>query len=248
MTDLFNLTNMTILVTGGSSGIGLGIAKICADHGASIILVGRNEERLKESQLLLKGAGQHCYYPLDLTSDEALDILVDKLPILDGLVLNAGMVKIVPINYIKRTDLEYIFNLTLHSSIFLIQKLLKYKRIKNGSAICFISSVASQKVSIGNAIYSSAKGALNSFTKSLALELAPKQIRVNAVLPGLVETNILNSGPIESEQLVEHLKKYPLGRYGKPEDIGGLVLYLMSDISSWMTGSLLTIDGGYSLK
>lgn len=97
-------------------------------------------------------------------------------------------------------------------------------------------------------MYSAAKGALNSFAKSLALELAPKRIRVNAVLPGMVVTNILNESSISSQQLEEHMKNYPIGRFGNPEDVAGLAVYLMSDASGWMTGSLLTIDGGYTLK
>ena len=97
-------------------------------------------------------------------------------------------------------------------------------------------------------MYSAAKGALNSFAKSLALELAPKQIRVNAILPGMVETAILKNGSISAEQLEKHKKNYPIGRFGVPEDIAGLTVYLMADLSKWMTGSLLTIDGGYSLK
>ena len=89
---------------------------------------------------------------------------------------------------------------------------------------------------------------MNSFAKSLALELAPKQIRVNAILPGMIATGILASGVVSEEQLQTHLKNYPLGRFGTPEDVAGLTAYLMADVSKWMTGSLLTIDGGYTLK
>jgi NAD(P)-dependent dehydrogenase (short-subunit alcohol dehydrogenase family) len=170
------------------------------------------------------------------------------LPVLDGIILNAGMVKMVPVQFIKKDDLDYMFKLTLHSSIMLIQQLLKSKKIKSEASICFISSVASQKITIGNSVYSAAKGALNSFAKSLALELAPKQIRVNAILPGMIATGILASEVVSEEQLQTHLKNYPLGRFGTPEDVAGLTVYLMADVSKWMTGSLLTIDGGYTLK
>ena len=248
MPDFFNLRNKTILITGGSSGIGLATAKICAEYGASIVLVARNKERLINAFKQLEGIGNHSYYSLDLTSDDSLRELVNQLPKLDGLVLNAGKVKTVPIRFIKREDLEYMFNLTLHSSIILVQNLLKMKKIVPGSSICFISSVSSKKISLGYSLYSSAKGALNSFTRSLALELASKQIRVNAILPGLVQTEGVKNGALTEDQLIEHLKEYPLGRFGQTEDVGGLVLYLMADISGWMTGSLLTIDGGYTLR
>lgn len=247
MNSLFSLQGKTIVVTGASSGIGRAISVYCAQQGATVILTARNKDRLEETlQLLPKG--NHSYFSTDLTSEQELKDLVQQLPVLDGVILNAGMVKTVPVQYIKKDDLEYMFQLTLHSSILLIQQLLKSKKIKSESSICFISSVASQKITIGNAIYSAAKGALNSFTKSLALELAPKQIRVNAILPGMVETSILHDGAVSEEQLQIHLKNYPLGRFGKPEDIAGLTVYLMADVSKWMTGSLLTLDGGYTLK
>ena len=247
MNSLFSLENKTILVTGASSGIGRAIAEMLANQGATVILTARNEVRL-QAVLASLPKGNHRFFSTDLTSDEAVKDLVSQLPPLDGIILNAGMVKTVPVQFIKRDDLDYMFNLMLHSSILLVQQLLKNKKLQAEASVCFISSVASQKITIGNAIYSAAKGALNSFTKSLALELAPKKIRVNAILPGMVETGILDSGTISEEQLQIHLKNYPLGRFGQPEDIAGLTVYLMADVSRWMTGSLLTLDGGYTLK
>lgn len=247
MNSLFGLQDKVILVTGASSGIGRSIAIMCAEQGATVKITARNIERLQETlQLLSKG--NHSYFSTDLTSDESISNLVKELPELDGLILNAGMVKTLPVRFIKKEDLEAMFTLTLHSSVLLIQQLLKQKKIKSGASICFISSVASQKITIGNSMYSAAKGALNSFAKSLALELSPKQIRVNAILPGMVVTTILKDSAISSQQLEEHKKNYPIGRFGTPDDIAGLTVYLMADISKWMTGSLLTIDGGYTLK
>ena len=247
MDSLFNLQGKTILVTGASSGIGKAIAVLCATQGATILLTARNKEKLEETLKLLP-EGNHQYFLADLTLDHEINELVAQLPILDGVILNAGMVKTVPVQYLKKDDLNYMFNLTLNSSVLMIQQLLKKKKIIAEGSICFISSVASQKMTIGNSMYSAAKGALNSFSRSLALELAPKKIRVNAILPGMIETPILDAGPVSKEQLDLHLKNYPLGRFGKPEDIAGLTIYLMADISKWMTGSLLTLDGGYTLK
>ena len=246
MNSIFSLTKKKILVTGSSSGIGRAIAVQCAKQGGNILLVARNESRLIESKEMLS-EGEHAFFIGDLANDESIFKLANDLPILDGIVLNAGLVKTVPVRFIKREVMDEMFNVNIQGSILLIQHLIKLKKIKNGASICFISSIASQKVTLGNAIYSATKGAVNSFTKALALELSSKQIRVNAILPGFVETNILSESIISEEQLEIHKKNYPIGRFGNPDDIAYLAVYLMSDASQWMTGSLLPIDGGYSL-
>ena len=246
MNCIFSLTEKKILVTGSSSGIGRAIAVQCAKQGGDILLVARNESRLIESKEMLS-EGEHAFFIGDLANDESIFKLANDLPILDGIVLNAGLVKTVPVRFIKREVMDEMFNVNIQGSILLIQHLIKLKKIKNGASICFISSIASQKVTLGNAIYSATKGAVNSFTKALALELSSKQIRVNAILPGFVETNILSESIISEEQLELHKKNYPIGRFGNPDDIAYLAVYLMSDASQWMTGSLLPIDGGYSL-
>ena len=200
MNSIFSLTEKKILVTGSSSGIGRAIAVQCAKQGGDILLVARNESRLIESKEMLS-EGEHSFFIGDLANDESIFKLANDLPILDGIVLNAGLVKTVPVRFIKREVMDEMFNVNIQGSILLIQHLIKLKKIKNGASICFISSIASQKVTLGNAIYSATKGAVNSFTKALALELSSKQIRVNAILPGFVETNILSESIISEEQL-----------------------------------------------
>ena len=117
-----------------------------------------------------------------------------------------------------------------------------------GSSIVFISSISGPYVSyIGGSMYSASKGAIDGVAKGMAIELASKSIRVNCVNPGMIETNILSSGEISEEQLKEDTKRYPLGRYGKPEEVAHAVIYLLSDASSWVTGTNLKIDGGYTL-
>lgn len=247
MQNPYSLEGKRLLVTGASGGIGKAVAVQCAAQGASMYVTARNIEKLNETKNLL-GEKEHFVLPADLNNDDDIIALVQQLPLLDGLVLNAGMIKTVPVKFIRRELLQTMFNVNIQSSMMLIQQLLKQKKINENASICFISSVASNYVHLGNSVYSASKGAVNSFSKALALELAPKKIRVNAILPGFVETGILNNGAIGSEQIEEHMKNYPLGRYGKPEDIAYLVQYLLSDASVWMTGSLLTIDGGYSIK
>lgn len=247
MTNVFDLSGKKLLVTGASSGIGRSISIECAAGGASIVLNGRNEKTLLETKELLRGSN-HQIQAADLSIDEQLEDLVDRLPMLDGVILNAGLVKTAPIRFVKKDAIELLFKVNIQSSILLLQKILKQKKINRGGSICFISSIATEKATPGNSLYIATKGAVNTFTQALALELAASQIRVNAILPGFVPTNILNEGIIGDSELELHKKNYPLGRFGKPEDIAYLCVYLMSDASQWMTGSLINIDGGYSIK
>lgn len=247
MQQPFSLSGKKLLVTGASSGIGRSIAVQSAIQGAEILLTARNLPRLEETRSLL-AAGNHHIYDADLCNDDSVLSLADSLPELDGIILNAGMVKTVPVRFVTREILETLFDANFNGSVLLIQRLLRLKKIKKGGSICFISSVSSGYAQLGNSIYSATKGAVNSFTRSLALELAPNGIRVNAILPGFVETGILDHSPIGQDQLEEHKKNFPAGRFGKPEDVAYLAVYLLSPASEWMTGSLITLDGGYSIK
>lgn len=247
-TNPFSLQNKTIFVTGSSAGIGKAIAVGCSNMGADLIITGRDFSRLNLSMKDLQERPNNQYIIADLQNEEDLDRLVNELPVLDGIVFNAGIVKTVPVSFVKKKQIQEVFDVNFISSVILIQKILSKKKIRKGGSICFISSVASNYVNLGNSLYSASKGAVNSFTKSLALELAPKNIRVNAILPGFIETTILENSGIDSDAIKKHLNNYPMGRFGKPEDIANASIYLMSDASQWTTGSLMTIDGGYSIK
>jgi NAD(P)-dependent dehydrogenase (short-subunit alcohol dehydrogenase family) len=247
MHNPFDLQDKTILVTGASEGIGRAIAIEISKHGAQVLLSSRNKIKLEETKKILS-PGNHRVLPADLTLEKDLQNLVDDLPVLDGVVFNAGLTKTLPAKYIKDEDYNEVFNVNIKSPVLLNKLLLKQKKINRGGSLCFISSIASRYVHKGNSLYSASKGALNSYTRSLALEMAPRQIRVNGILPGMIETGLLNNSTISQEQLEQHKKNYPLGRYGKPEEVAYMVVYLLSDASAWVTGSLFTIDGGYSLK
>lgn len=244
----FNLSGKRILVTGASSGIGRSLAIECARQGGIMIITGRNEERLKSTLALLEGSTEHRYIVADLSKDDEIYQLANDMPHLEGIVFNAGLIKAMPAKFTKREHLDQIFNTNFNSTVILVQRLLKGRKIKLGASICLVSSVASQYVSIGNTIYSASKGAVNSYTKALALELSSKKIRVNAILPGFVNTNLMKNSHVTDEELSIHEGKYPIGRFGKPKDVAYLGIYLLSDASSWMTGSLLTLDGGFSLR
>lgn len=249
MEQLFSLEGKNILITGASGGIGKSVAINSAIQGAQLAITARNSERLNETlDELLNNEIGHTAISCDLSSKDDLDALVDTLEPLDGIVLNAGAVKLAPIAFINDATVDELFEVNVQSSIRLVQRLVRKKKIKKGASLVFISSISTQKATIGNAVYNATKGAVNAFVKSLALELASKKIRVNAIMPGFVPTGILNSSGISEEELEAHRKNYPLGRYGKPEDIAYLAIFLLSDQSSWMTGSLVNLDGGFSLK
>jgi NAD(P)-dependent dehydrogenase (short-subunit alcohol dehydrogenase family) len=247
MINPFSLEGKTILITGASSGIGRFSAIECSKMGATVIITARNEERLIETLSQMQGSN-HSVITADLTQQNDLLSLIDKIPTLDGLVNCAGMIKTLPVQFIDAGSLEEIMSINFSAPVLLSVQIVKNKKIKKNSSIVFISSISGVVCAGGgNSMYSASKGAINGFMKNMALDLAPKGIRVNSVNPGMVETNIYNAGTITSEQLEDDRKRYPLKRYGKPEEIAYAVIYLLSDASNWVTGSSLVIDGGFTL-
>ena len=242
----FSLDGKTILVTGASSGIGRAIAIACAQMGGNVIITGRNAEQLQLTLSLMQG-NEHQIIPADINIDEEVDQLITTLPELDGFVSNAGINKLMLCQYIKESEMKAVLETNLVSPIKLTKKLLKEKKIKNESSIIFMSSIAAIHSSIANSVYCSSKSGLISFSKVLALELSSKKIRVNNILPGMVYTGITAKASLTTEDYEKDEKKYPLGRYGTPEEIAYAAVYLLSDQSSWMTGTDLVIDGGRTL-
>lgn len=244
----FSLEGKTILVTGASSGIGKAAAIECSKLGAKIIVTARNEIRLSQTLQELEGEG-HQMVICDLNNEADIDKMVSDLPEVQGLINNAGFTKILPVQFINADDINSILQVNTVAPMLLLQKLLKKKKLKKGASVVFTSSMAGLgNTTVGNSMYSASKGAISAFIKCVALELAPKSIRVNAVCPAMVDTGILDSGTVSKEQLEEDIKNYPLGRYGKPTDIAWAMIYLLSDASSWITGDNLVIDGGITLK
>ena len=244
----FSLQNKTILVTGASSGIGRATAIECSKMGAKVIITARNEGKLKETLSLLEGDG-HQMIIADLSKADEIDNLVAQLPEINGLVNNAGKTITLPCKFITEEKLDDIVSVNMTAPILLFSKLLKKKKLVNGSSVVFTSSINGTFIAnIGSGMYGATKGALSAFVKIAALENASKNIRVNAVCPGMINTNLLDSGVINEEQLAEDMKRYPLGRYGKPEEVAWAMIYLLSDASSFVTGSNLVIDGGYTIQ
>jgi len=242
MNNPFSLENKTILVTGASSGIGREIAFACSGMGATVVLTGRNEYRLREALDSLND-GSHSMIIADLTNNEQRLELVEKLPQLDGIVHCAGVGSRVPCKGLEQSDIDVVMKPNFEAPILLQSELLMNKKVRKYASIVFIASCAATMPSVGNAVYSASKGAIISYAKCLALELSPRNIRVNCISPTMLMTDLALVGATR-EQLDEDQKQYPLGRYGRPEDVASLAVYLLSDASQWMTGSNVKITGG----
>jgi len=245
MNNPFSLEGKTILITGASSGIGKAVAIECSKIGAQLIITGRNEERLQDTFFQLSGEN-HQMIISDLSDSTGFDHLLNQLSNLDGVVHCAGIIKRLPLKFIKEEKLDELMRINFYAPALLTQQLYKRKLLKDASSIVFISSVAASFASIGNIMYMASKGAINSYMKGIAFELASSRIRANAIQPGMIKTNLTSA--LSDDELKNDVSNYPLGRYGKPEEVAYAVIYLLSDATKWMTGSTLTIDGGITLR
>lgn len=232
----------TILVTGASSGIGRAIAIACSKVGAQVVLTGRNMTRLEETRAQMVGDG-HLIIPADLTDETQRRALAEQMPMLDGVVHCAGIGSRVLCKMLESDDVQRVMDANFSAPVLLQAALLQEKKIAAGSSIVFIASAAATMPSVGNAIYSASKGALLSYAKCLALELAPRKIRVNCISPAMVWTDLALVGATE-EQLREAEQAYPLKRYAQPEDIAPMAVYLLGEESGWVTGSNFELTGG----
>lgn len=245
----FTLKGKTILVTGASSGIGRAIALYCSKMGARVHGVGRNMERLDS---LWKEMQQNCaicgIMKVDLTNPEDIDILADHMPELDGVVHCAGIGDRTLLKMVRQKDLDRVMKTNFEAPVLLQRALLKKKKIKSNASIVFIASRAPFAPAVGNGLYSASKGALIAYAKVLSLELADKLIRVNCICPAMVWTELIErDAKLTGTDYHQVELNYPLKRYGKPEDIANLAIFLLSDASSWMTGSSIDITGGANL-
>jgi len=248
MTNPFSLEGKTILITGAASGIGRATAIQCSEMGAKVIMMDLNEQGLKETTGLLSREDAE-FRALDLTELDKLVEVVATLPKLDGVASNAGIVLSLLAKFSDVKDMERIFKINTFSHINLIQQLIAQKKLNKGASIVFTSSMSGVYCGLaGGSLYGATKSAILGYTKALAIELAPRGIRVNTIHPGMIETPLTNGTALSKELFEEDAKNYPLGRYGKPEEIAYSIVYLLSDATVWMTGSQLLIDGGYSVK
>ena len=242
----FTLKGKTILVTGASSGIGQATAVECAQMGAEVVITGRDTERLQATADLV--GNLKAQIAADLTNKEDVERLVASLPPLDGAVLCAGNSTTLPLQFGSREKFDEMFNVNFFAPVELLRLMYKKKVLQKGASVVLIASIGgTHSFMPGNGVYGASKAALNSLMKYAAREYASRKIRVNSICPGMVDTPLIHRGTITEEQLAEDAKRYPLGRYGKPDDIANGAVYLLSDASSWLTGHDLVIDGGFSI-
>ena len=252
-----NLNNKNAVITGGSDGIGLGIAKAFAREGANLLLIGKDPEKLqKAQQALLNEFGVQVHtLSADLSKTETVTEVVKDieqlLPTVDILVNNAGLGKFVPFEQVDNTLYDAHFNLNVKAPYFLTQVLLP-ALVKSKGNVINISSYFAHRMLPNRAttVYSATKGALNSFTKALAFEVGQLGVRVNGVAPGSISTPQFNRNlqalTPEKQAAFETMVKeiYPLQHIGTPEDIAKACVFLASDNASWITGTVLVVDGG----
>ena len=253
MKNNLDLNNKNIIITGASSGIGRQCAITFSKFGANIILIARNKEKLEQTFNKLNKEN-HITFAQDLTEYDKLEEIVatavKKIGRISGFVHSAGIEMILPLKGMQPSYYEKMFAINVIAG-FEIAKIISKKKYfdEKGASFVFISSIMGILGQPGRIGYCSSKGALVSGVKAMSLELAKKNIRVNCILPGVVDTEMSNEmfQRLSEESKKEIIDMHPLG-LGMPEDIANASVFLLSDASKWMTGSNLIIDGGYSAR
>jgi NAD(P)-dependent dehydrogenase (short-subunit alcohol dehydrogenase family) len=250
----FSLQDKKIVITGASSGIGRACAIACNVMGSVLLLIGRNGDELEKTRSLLSKPERCTLLVQDLTQFEEVSLKVkaaiELFGAIDGVVHAAGISTTLPFRNISPEKMNDFFQVNVVSALHLTQLLIKPGRVSaNGASIVFLSSVMSQVGESAKVLYSMTKGALLSASRSMAVELAPKKIRVNCIAPGVVDTPMSQKAYYsQNEELKEKIiKLHPLG-LGTPEDVANACIYLLSDAGRWVTGTQLMIDGGYTAR
>jgi len=251
--DHYTLAGKNIIVTGASSGIGRQCAISCSESGARVVLMGRDNSRLKETHMQMTGH-DHLLIPVDLLNyssvEDVIKEIVGQAGKMDGLINCAGISTTLPFSQSNPDRMEHFFRTNVIGGMNLTRLVVKDKNFNdNGGSVIFISSIMGSAGEAGKTLYSMTKGAIDAGVRSLAVELAKRRIRVNSISPGVVETPMSkNAVYFKDDESLDRIKSlHPLG-IGKPEDVAGSCIFLLSDASSWITGTNMIVDGGYLTK
>jgi NAD(P)-dependent dehydrogenase (short-subunit alcohol dehydrogenase family) len=254
MENPFSLEGKTIIITGASSGIGRQTAISCSKAGARVVLLGRDETRLQETLAAMNSSDLHLVYAVDLLDFEVVaEVMKDvfmQVGAYHGLVNAAGISTTLPLKLLSPEKMDHFFRTNVHGAIQLTKLFMKHAAQDNeGASVIFISSVMGMVGEMGKTVYSLTKGALISGARSLALELATRNVRVNTISPGVVVTPMSQSAVYsQDEESLNRVKSlHPLG-LGKPEDVANACIYLLSGAARWVTGTNLVVDGGYTAR
>ena len=250
--DFLDLSEKTLLVTGASSGIGRATAIAASRQNARVALVARDASALDETLQQMEGE-DHLVVPCDLSDLDRIGDMVrqvaDAFGGIDGVAHAAGIHATAPLRVIKSEQVRSMFDLNVGSAVMIAQA-FRHKTVRRPRAsLVLMSSAVGVVGQPGVSIYSATKGAIQTLTKSLALELARDQIRVNCVAPGIVTTPMTDSikTAIGEASFDDVVKAHPLG-LGAPEDVAAAILFLLSGASQWITGTSLAVDGGYTAQ
>lgn len=247
MFNPFSIEGKTILVTGAASGMGKATAIACSKMGANIVAADLNAVGLASTLKELEG-DTHSSFVINLADESSWADLLTNTPVLDGVANCAGIANMNPFLFVSREEFDKVFNINFFGPVLLTKGLIKAKKLNKGGSVVFVSSVDGPRVvHSGNSVYSAAKNALVGVARNMAVDLAAKRIRVNCILPGTTDTPLIRTANVTEESLAEVAKTFPLKRFGTPEDMAYGIIYLLSDASGFVTGTELTIDGGYTL-
>ena len=242
------LKDKTAIITGGGSGIGLATARAFCKEGAKVILFGRQKEKLisaanelGDSALIVQG---------DMTKNDDLDQLVNNtlnnFKGIDILVNSAGLFNGAPLHEISDSHWDGMMDINIRSVFQLTRRVLPIMMDQKSGSIIHISSILGLIAVPEVAAYNVSKGALNQFSRSIAVEYGSYGIRSNSICPGLIETDMTADLMKDAALMQEWSKEYPIGRFGKPEDVASACLFLASDESSFITGTVIPVDGGFT--
>jgi NAD(P)-dependent dehydrogenase (short-subunit alcohol dehydrogenase family) len=244
-----NLSNKRVFLTGATSGIGWFTLHRLIEFGAVVSAIGRDQTKLDEIKQKFQNSVE--VYNYDILNFDGCRDFIKNLSTFDAIVHCAGVVENNPIKYFSLEKYNRIIGTNQTAPLLMTAELIRGEKINLGGSVVFVSSISGPKVGIkGISAYAASKAALVGMTKVLALELAPKMIRVNCVSPGMVQTELVDNLAYFTEQQKKvDMEKYPLGnRYASPIEVADAIAFLISTHSEFITGDNLIIDGGYSIQ
>lgn len=253
MSDLFDIGGRVAIVTGASSGIGRHIAKFLASRGAKVVAVARQVEKLEALvEEIASDGGEAIAIRCDVADDESIKSCLDEVVAKWGaphiLFNNAGVSVVKDALSVTREDWDYVLGINLNGAWVMAQSCAKLMKDAGRGSIINITSLAGSRRTLANASpYTAAKAGLTWLTKVMAIELATTNVRINAIAPGLFNTNLGGTDPETTrKRRAAMIERIPAKRVGEVEELEGPVLLLASDASSYMTGAVMVVDGGYS--